>query len=97
MIRVLCAIIVICGLGQAAAAADLTDMQKLQAENFQLKVQVAQLRATLADREGRLASVELSAQQAALVEEFRKTLKAEMTDVFDWATLRFRKPVEAQK
>lgn len=70
----------------------LSEVQRLKAENFQLKVQVAQLQATLADREARLRSIELSAVQAGLVEEFRHTLQADTDDVFDWRTLTFTTP-----
>lgn len=78
-------------------ATQLSEVQHLKAENFQLRLQIAQLRATLADRENRLASVELSATQVALVEEFRRALRADKDEVFDWATLAFRKPTKEER
>jgi len=72
-----------------AIASALSDVQRLKAENFQLRVEVAQLRATLADRETRLLETQLSQEQRTLVEEFRVTLRAGPNEVFDWKTLTF--------
>ncbi len=77
-----------------AHAAELTSEQKLEAENFKLRVQVVQLQAQLAkvqnellDRESRLASVSLSAEQAQLAEKFVKALGGDPEkDAFDWET-----------
>lgn len=75
----------------------LTAEQKLKAENFQLKVQIAQLTATVQDREQRLASMQLSAEQAALIEEFRAVLKPEKDATFDWRSLTFTAPPKDEK
>jgi hypothetical protein len=69
---------------------ELTEVQKLKAENFNLKVKIAQLNATLQDRENKLLSVELSNEQTKLLEEFRKQLKANEKQEFDWSTLSFK-------
>ncbi len=71
---------------------ELSEVQKLKAENFQLRVQVAQLTATLQDRENRIKSAELTDEQSKLVEEFKKALKAKDNEVFDWPTLSFKLP-----
>lgn len=70
----------------------LTELQKLKAENFQLKIQIAQLKATIQDKENKIASYELTAEQLKLIEEFRKQLDANEKDTFDWSCLCF-KPV----
>jgi hypothetical protein len=67
----------------------LSDFQKLQAENFQLRVALAQAQAQIADRDAKLASFELTARQMTLVEEFRKTLGGSPSARFDWATMKF--------
>lgn len=67
----------------------LTEVQKLKAENFQLRVQLAQCNATISDREARLKSAELTAEQQNLLNEFRIQLKANEKDTFDWTTLTF--------
>lgn len=69
--------------------ASLSELQQLKAENFQLKVQLAQCSATVADRENRLKSVELSSEQLKLEKEFREQLHAKETDKFDWTNLSF--------
>lgn len=85
------AFLVIC---PSVYAEELTELQKLKAENFQLKLQVAQLKATLADREIRLVQVDLTLEQTKLIEEFRKQLKADEKDNFNWSCLCFNKPAK---
>ena len=68
----------------------LTELQKLKAENFQLRVKLGQCSASLSDRENRLLSIELTNEQNNLVNEFRETLKASQDDKFDWACLCFK-------
>src|SRR3990167_704398 len=81
------------GYAQAPSSAEmpgaLSAVQTLKAENFQLRVEVAHLRATLADRETRLLETQLSQEQRTLIEEFRVTLRAGPDEVFDWKTLTF--------
>lgn len=78
--------------------AKLTEIQKLKAENFQLKVQLAQARATIADRENRILSIELSNEQLVLEKEFRERLKPNEKDKFDWSSLSFKSiPTEPSK
>lgn len=78
-------------------AKDLNEHQKLKIENLKLKIAVAQLQATLADRESKLASVELSNEQSKLLVELRKQLGADEKDTFDWDKLVFIKPAPAAK
>lgn len=75
----------------------LTEIQKLKAENFLLKVELVKIRATLQDRENKLASIELTNEQNALVEEYRKELQANKDDVFDWSALNFHPPTKPSK
>jgi hypothetical protein len=76
---------------------ELTELSKLKAENFQLKIQVTQCRVDVNDREAKLASVSLSSEQLKLIEEFRKELKADKEDEFDWQTLTFKKKAKDEK
>lgn len=87
----LSALLLLCltGVGIAQDAPVLSEVQRLKAENFQLTIEVAQLKATLAERENRLLSIDLSLRQTALVDEFRATLKAAPTATFNWSTLTF--------
>ena len=71
-------------------ADELTSEQKLRAENFQLKVTIAQLRSQLQERDNKLASLELTTEQQKLLDEFRKQLNAKEDEVFDWNTLTFK-------
>lgn len=100
--RMLCLVLLCAGLASAADAPSvvptaLTAEQKLKAENFQLRVQLAQLTATLHDRENRLRSVEMSAEQQTLIEEFRAVLKPEKDAQFDWRSLTFTAPPKDEK
>jgi hypothetical protein len=62
----------------------LTSEQKLKAENFQLKVQLAQCTTSLNNGS-------LTVEQQKLISEFREKLKAGPDDEFDWSTLTFKK------
>lgn len=73
----------------SSAAPQLTEIQKLRAENLQLKVAVTQLRLALAQREAETAAAQLDQQRLALEQEFRRTLKAGPSDTFDWQKLIF--------
>jgi predicted nuclease with TOPRIM domain len=66
---------------------ELTELQKLKAENFKLKVQLVQLNATLQDRENKLASIELTQEQAKLNEEFIKQLGCKKDESLNWDSL----------
>ncbi len=77
-------------------AADLTSEQKLKKENFELKVQNAQLLATLQDRENRLRSVELSQERADLLADFSKTLNCADGEAVNWQTLTCEAPKTAK-
>ena len=61
----------------------LSENQKLKAQNYQLKMQLTQCQVQTV--QGRLTT-----ENAQLVEEFRKTLGASPTDIFDWETLTFK-------
>ena len=65
----------------------LTEVQTLKASLFKAKVEIAQLRATLADRENRLAAAELTKEQEALAAEFLAQTGAGAADSWDWATM----------
>lgn len=71
---------------------ELTEIQRLKAENFKLKVQLTQCQATVNDRENKLSSFELTKEQNELVNEFRKTLGALDSEIFDWSCLCFKPP-----
>lgn len=86
----LCVVIITDSLSAQDDKTQLNELQKLKAENFQLKVKVASCNATLTDRENRLTSIELTNEQSKLVEEFRKSLNAQDTDTFDWSTFTFK-------
>lgn len=68
----------------------LSELQKLKAENLQLKYTLANCNATVNDRNNKLDSISLSAEQTKLEKEFRETLHAKETDKFDWTTLNFK-------
>lgn len=72
----------------------LTELQSLKAENFKLKVQLTQCNVNLSDAQSKLNNSSLTDEQAKLIEEFRKTLKAGKDDVFNWNTLTFSKADE---
>ena len=74
--------------------AKLTELQSLKAENFKLKVQLSQCNVNLVDAQSKLNNFSLTDEQAKLIEEFRKTLKAGKDDVFNWGTLTFTKADE---
>ena len=75
----------------------LSEVQRLKADLFKARVEIAQLRATLADRESRLASAELSAEQAKLAAEFLAAFKAPAGSTWDWATMTVKLPEPATK
>ena len=75
----------------------LTELQKAKADILALKVQVAQLRATLADRENKLASYDLTKEQAALAEEFLKQTKAPKGWAWDWQKMAPYDPATPEK
>jgi hypothetical protein len=84
---------------QEKPAPTLTAEQKLKADLFKAKVEIAQLRATVADRENRLAEATLSAEQAALAAEFVTALGGKPGDEWDWQamTLKPKEPAAAPK
>lgn len=89
------ALVCVLALAVGVSAKDapaLSEVDRLKAENFQLRVTVAQLTATVQDRERRLQEIALSAEQARLVDAFRVALKAKPDAVFDWQTLTFQEP-----
>lgn len=73
---------------------ELTEEQKLKAENLKLKIQIAQLRSWLQERDNELNEIKLTSEQKKLIEEFRKQLNADEKDTFDWNTLTFSKPAK---
>jgi hypothetical protein len=68
---------------------ELTPLQKARADLLQKDIRIAMLEATVADREARLMSLELSARETALVAEFKETLQADADARFDWARYAF--------
>jgi hypothetical protein len=75
----------------------LTEIQKLKAENLSLKIEVAQLKAAIYQKDNQLSSLMLTAEQAGLLEEFRIQLGADKDDKFDWKALTFSKPIPTPK
>jgi hypothetical protein len=83
--------------GNAAKAVPaLTAEQQLKAENFRLKVEVAQLKATLADRESRLASAALSDEQVKLAAEFVAAMGGAPGDTWDWQTMTLKRAAKPE-
>ena len=68
---------------------ELTEVQLLKGEKHKLSVQLAQCQINLIDRESKLLSINLTAEQSQLEEEFRAALKAGKDDKFNWETMRF--------
>lgn len=66
----------------------LSETSLLRAEILKLKAQLAQCRIDLTDRESRLATRTLSAEQQLLEQQFRKELGCKPTDKFNWSTLK---------
>lgn len=62
------------------------------AENFKLRVEIAQLRATVVDLEMRLLSHELTSEQKRLEAKFRAEEEVASSAAFDWDTLEFKRP-----
>jgi hypothetical protein len=93
--RISVCVMVVCVMAFASVAsaqspADkpvLTELQQAKADLFKYQVEIAQLRATLAERESRLASVELSAKQKALADEFLRSAKAPPGSTWDWGAM----------
>lgn len=88
-VMVVC-VIAVASVASAQSPADkpvLTELQQAKADLFKAQVEIAQLRATLAERESRLASVELSAKQKALADEFLLSAQAPSGSTWDWAAM----------
>lgn len=66
------------GIARATPAPALSDLQKLKADNYDLKVEAFN---------AKIAPIveQLQAEQRALVADFRVTLKCAPSDEFDWA------------
>lgn len=67
----------------ALSPIELTEVQKLKADNFQLKIQLGNCKLNL-------QSKEFVEEQGKLIEEFRKQLQANPTDLFDWSCYCFK-------
>ena len=91
------ALLLVAATAWAQDGPQLSAEQKLKADLFKARVEIAQLRATLADRESRLASAELSAEQAKLAAEFLAAFKAPAGSTWDWATMTVKLPEPATK
>ena len=70
----------------------LNEIQKLKAENFQLRIKLAQCNAEKQDKENKIQSIELTNEQNKLIEEFRNQLGAKAEEKFDWNCLCFTPP-----
>lgn len=90
--RILIAFLIALTSAYGAAAQDvkLSELSKLKVENLKLKAVVAQCKSDMAGKDATIASFELSAEQKKLLDEFRKELNAEETDIFDWNSLTFK-------
>lgn len=91
-ILALCIIANVAMSAQDKPATPLSEVQQLKAQNFALKVQVAQLQANLADRESKLASLELTKEQAVLQTEFLAAAKAPAGSTWDWSKMAVKEP-----
>ena len=68
----------------------LSELSRLKADNFKLKVQLTQCNVSLNDRNAKIASSDLTAEQQKLVIEFKKELGITDEEVaFNWDTLTF--------
>ena len=65
---------------------ELTELQKLKVENFKLRVTVAQLNATIVDRNNELLGIQLTKEQLALTAELEASAPAH---TFDWDKAEF--------
>ena len=68
----------------------LSGPDRLQADNHLLKVQLAQCQEAGAAATSQLTAIRLTAERAALVEQFRKALQPPPGADFDWSTLTFK-------
>lgn len=84
------AILLLLALSASAQTPALSEIDRLKAENHLLKVQVAQLQSLYAQAQEKMALTSLQSERSQLVEEFRKTLKVDATQEFDWTTLTFK-------
>lgn len=81
---IIASLVILLNLTTIFAQNELTEIQKLRAENLKLRIQVAQL-------EAKLKEIELVTEGNKLLDEFRKQLHADEKDTFDWSTLKFSK------
>lgn len=79
----------------AQSSPALSEVQTLKATLFKAKVEIAQLRAALADREAKIASFSLSQEQVALETEFLAVGPKGTT--WDWEKMTFTTPLEPTK
>jgi hypothetical protein len=75
----------------------LSEVSNLKAQILSLNIQLAQVKIDLLDRENRLVNCNLSNDKARLELEFRKELKCEATDKFNWALLKCEKVTDVKK
>lgn len=59
------------------AGTELSEAQKLRADNLQLKIQLLSCRV-------KVSNTDLTDEQAKLLREFREALEAKQDDEFDW-------------
>ena len=71
------------------APGTLTEIERLQIENLELKAAVRQLRAEAAAREAMLTEALLEHERHALEDRLRARLKPAADTVFDWKTRSF--------
>jgi hypothetical protein len=76
---------------------ELSEIQKLKAENFKLRVELAKAKALIADRDNKILSLELSNEQQKLLEEFKQALEPKDGTIFDWDKLAYAPSPTARK
>jgi hypothetical protein len=76
---------------------ELSEIQKLKAENFKLRVELAKAKALIADRDNKILSLELSNEQQKLLEEFKQALEPKDGTIFDWDKLAYLPSPSARK
>jgi hypothetical protein len=82
---------------ESIPAKQLSEIQKLKAENFKLRVELAKAKALIADRDNKILSLELSNEQQKLLEEFKQALEPKDGTIFDWDKLAYAPSPTARK
>ncbi len=96
--RILHAIVVLTLLlvvGIAVAGAQLSEVDTLKAENLKLRAQLLELQRGLAQCQLDTGTAALNTERAKLEADFRRVLKPNDGDVWDWSQMKFIPPPAA--